>query len=128
MKERVTVAVVWHGGPPGLRVGVDVVRRGRLQSSFDRFGPRFARTIFHPREDAAISDDPERCFAAKEALVKALGIGIVSGVELTDIDTAKANEIEVHGTLRLVFSALDWRSWMAPLDTAHSVGAVVWVG
>lgn len=128
MKERVTVAVVWHGGPPGLRVGVDVVRRGRLQASLERFGPRFARTIFHAREGAAISADPERCFAAKEALVKALGVGIVSGVELTDIDTAGANEIEVHGALRVVFSALNWRSWTIPLDAALSVGAVVWIG
>lgn len=128
MKERVTVAVVRHGGPPGLRVGIDVVRRGRLQASLHRFGPRFAATIFHPRELAAIDGDPERRFAAKEAFVKALGTGIASGVELPEIETTEGDELDVRGALRLVLARLGWRSWMVPLDTACSVGAVVWVG
>ena len=131
MKERVAVAIVRHAGPPGLRVGIDVVRRGRLRASIDRLGDRFARTIFHPRELATIDQDGDQAecrFAAKEALVKAIGTGVVSGVELPDIETT-GDAVVLHGGLRLVLARLGWRAWSAPLAGGERcVGAVVWLG
>lgn len=74
-----------------LGVGVDVVRVSRVQAALDRFGGRFARRILTGEE----LDDlpgPRRAaqflakrFAAKEALVKALGTGFRFGVGPRDI-------------------------------------------
>jgi hypothetical protein len=122
MKPRVAVQLLRHTGPSGLRVGVDVVRRGRLEAAIERLGAGFAATIFRAEEPATA-----RAFAAKEALAKAIGTGVVSGVELRDID-ATGDALSIHGALRLVFGRLGWRSWVRPIETEGCVGAVVWLG
>ena len=90
-----------------LGVGVDVVRVSRVQAALDRFGGRFARRILTGEE----LDDlpgPRRAaqflakrFAAKEALVKALGTGFRFGVGLRDIGVRH----DALGQPYLVYSA-----------------------
>ncbi|MCU0936313.1 MAG: holo-ACP synthase [Gammaproteobacteria bacterium] len=74
-----------------LGVGVDVVRVSRVQAAVDRFGVRFARRILTGEEIGDLPG-PRRAaqflakrFAAKEALVKALGTGFRYGVGPRDI-------------------------------------------
>ena len=63
-------------------IGVDLVEVTRIESAQRRFGPRLARRLLAPEElqEYARSRRPSQFlakrFAAKEALVKALGTGI----------------------------------------------------
>lgn len=65
-----------------LGTGIDLVEVDRIASSFARFGERFARRILRPEELAYCLShkDPAKHiaarFAAKEAVGKALGIGM----------------------------------------------------
>jgi holo-[acyl-carrier protein] synthase len=63
----------------GLSVGVDVVELGRLQQAIDRFGDRFLARVYTAEElFYARRRVPELAarFAAKEAVSKALGVGM----------------------------------------------------
>ena len=62
-----------------LSVGVDVVELARVQRAVDRFGDRFLARIYTPEELVyARGRVPELAarFAAKEAVSKALGVGM----------------------------------------------------
>jgi len=62
-----------------LSVGVDVVELARLQQAVDRFGDRFLTRVYTAEELVyARSRMPELAarFAAKEAVSKALGVGM----------------------------------------------------
>ncbi|MBF0370917.1 MAG: holo-ACP synthase [Magnetococcales bacterium] len=73
-------------------IGSDLVRVERLEKAFGRFGERFARRIFTPAEQACCNERGDRfsCyakrFAAKEALVKALGQGMREGIWFLDVE------------------------------------------
>lgn len=121
-----------HHGPPGLRVGVDLLRRGRLRAALGRLGPAFAATLFGIEERASFARGegcPERSFATKEALVKAMGTGLVSGLGLLDIGAAEPERsVSPHGALRLAFTQLGWRCWARTTANDEHVLAVVWLG
>lgn len=61
------------------RVGVDLVEISRIARAYERWGERFLARVYTPREQA---DSRGRVaslalrFAAKEAVAKALGVGI----------------------------------------------------
>lgn len=67
-------------------VGIDIVEVRRMEESLARFGRRVAEKILSPGECAEFDATPRparflaRRFAAKEALVKALGTGFRSGI------------------------------------------------
>ena len=67
-------------------IGTDIVSIERVRSTIERFGERFARRILTEAEmlEYRNSPHPERLlakrFAAKEAIVKALGLGIREGL------------------------------------------------
>lgn len=75
-------------------IGTDIVRVARMQANWERYGRRFASKILAPFEYAAFETDKRpaaflaKRFAAKEAMVKALGTGFRDGVKLTDIGVA----------------------------------------
>jgi holo-[acyl-carrier protein] synthase len=63
----------------GLSVGVDIVELDRIQRAVERYGDRFLRRIYTPEEIARYRNRlPELAarFAAKEAVSKALGVGL----------------------------------------------------
>lgn len=72
-------------------IGTDVVRIERIASIYQRFGARFAERLLLPQERAAFDGNhrPARFlamrFAAKEAIVKALGTGFGHGVWIRDV-------------------------------------------
>ena len=74
-----------------LGIGTDIVGVARIQTSLDRHGERFARRILAPAEleEFFATRHPAhflaKRFAAKEALVKALGTGFRDGIRFADI-------------------------------------------
>jgi holo-[acyl-carrier protein] synthase len=67
-------------------IGTDIVQIARISDSVRRFGERFARKVLTAEElpEYLASRHPERLlakrFAAKEAVVKALGLGFREGL------------------------------------------------
>ena len=76
--------------------GIDVIEIARIERAVARQGERFLRRIFAPSEIAACSAarraGPHLAvrFAAKEAVMKAVGTGFGRGVRWVDIETVPA--------------------------------------
>ena len=76
-------------------IGVDVLEQARITAALKRFGGRFTNHLLLPAEHAQLAKTqrPERFiamrFAAKEALVKALGTGFAHGMWIRDIGVAQ---------------------------------------
>jgi holo-[acyl-carrier protein] synthase len=72
-------------------IGTDILRVDRVAEVYERFGRRFAERLLMPEELAAFEGHrrPVRFlamrFAAKEAIVKALGTGFAHGVWIRDV-------------------------------------------
>ncbi len=72
-------------------IGTDVVRLDRIESTYARHGVRFVERLLMPEELVAfrLYKRPVRFlamrFAAKEAIVKALGTGFAHGVWIRDV-------------------------------------------
>jgi holo-[acyl-carrier protein] synthase len=72
-------------------IGTDILRVERVADAYERFGRRFAERLLMPQELVAFEDHkrPTRFlamrFAAKEAIVKALGTGFAHGVWIRDV-------------------------------------------
>ena len=72
-------------------IGVDVLEAERVRKVHARFGPRFAERLLMPAELAQLgrTKRPDRFlamrFAAKEAIVKAMGTGFANGVWIRDV-------------------------------------------
>ena len=72
-------------------IGVDVLETRRISETLERFGERFLAHLLMPAERAQLARTarPERFvamrFAAKEAIVKAMGTGFAHGVWIRDV-------------------------------------------
>jgi holo-[acyl-carrier protein] synthase len=72
-------------------IGVDVLESARITQTLERFGKRFIDHLLMPEEQAQLARTarPERFiamrFAAKEAIVKAMGTGFAHGVWIRDV-------------------------------------------
>ena len=74
-------------------VGVDIVLISRVDAAFDRFGLRFARKILSATEVENCDINARllaKRFAAKEAIVKALGTGFRGGITMPTITVSKS--------------------------------------
>jgi len=71
-------------------IGTDVVRLERIQRVLERHGEHFAERLLMPQELQAYRNDSRSArflamrFAAKEAVVKAMGTGFAHGMWLRD--------------------------------------------
>ena len=72
-------------------IGVDVLDTKRIHGTLERFGTRFRERLLMPQEleQLELTRRPERFiamrFAAKEAIVKAMGTGFAHGVWIRDV-------------------------------------------
>lgn len=72
-------------------IGTDLIRLDRVQRTFDRFGEHFVQRLLLPVELDAFrrQQRPARFlamrFAAKEAVVKAMGTGFAHGMWIRDV-------------------------------------------
>ena len=87
-------------------IGVDVLETRRIAATFERFGARFIEHLLLPAERAQLARTarPERFlamrFAAKEAIVKAMGTGFAHGVWIRDVGVVQ----NAWGKPEVVFS------------------------
>jgi holo-[acyl-carrier protein] synthase len=71
-------------------IGIDILQAERVHAAYARFGERFAHRLLMPEEQALFigTKHPERFlamrFAAKEAVVKAMGTGFSNGMWIRD--------------------------------------------
>lgn len=92
--------------------GVDVIEVARIARSLERGGERFERRVFTPAEIAACRSAGRPAlhyavrFAAKEAVMKAVGTGWARGVRWVDIETVPESErlsarlgLRLHGAV-----------------------------
>jgi holo-[acyl-carrier protein] synthase len=72
-------------------IGVDVLEAKRIEETLGRFGTRFVQHLLMPAEQVQLAKTqrPARFlamrFAAKEAIVKAMGTGFAHGVWIRDV-------------------------------------------
>lgn len=72
-------------------IGIDLVSIPRMQAAVDRHGPRFAERVLGGQELEGYGDSRRKAaflakhFAAKEALLKALGTGLRMGIQWGDM-------------------------------------------
>jgi holo-[acyl-carrier protein] synthase len=72
-------------------IGVDVLEAARIKRVFDKFGDHFVQRLLMPAERAQLAKTrrTERFlamrFAAKEAIVKAMGTGFAHGIWIRDV-------------------------------------------
>jgi len=91
-------------------IGIDIVEIDRIRSLIKRYGDRFVERVFVPCEISYCrsKNDPAANFAArfavKEAFVKALGTGMVSGMKFSDVflESSDRAEIKLNGIARSI--------------------------
>lgn len=72
-------------------IGVDVLEVKRIRETLERFGPHFVERLLMPQEQAQLAKTQRQerfiamRFAAKEAIVKAMGTGFAHGVWIRDV-------------------------------------------
>ena len=87
-------------------IGVDVLEVKRIGRTLERFGTHFIERLLMPAEQAQLARTrrPERFiamrFAAKEAIVKAMGTGFAHGVWIRDVGVVQ----NAWGKPEVVFS------------------------
>ena len=88
-----------------VRVGCDLVDLDRFERVLARNPREFLDRIFTAAEQEAAASTAElaRRFAVKEAALKALGVGLVAGIEPTDVEVLAADDggwrVRLHGAL-----------------------------
>ena len=71
-------------------IGTDILRVDRVEAIYGQYGERFAQRILMPEELRMFGETKNKVrflamrFAAKEAIVKALGTGFANGMWLRD--------------------------------------------
>jgi holo-[acyl-carrier protein] synthase len=109
--------------------GVDLVEIARIERMLDDHGDRFVARCYTPEErayaDASAAVRGERYaarFAAKEAVLKALGTGLRDGIEWTDIgvtrDASGAPSVHLVGRAAEVAAARGIEAWNLSLSHA----------
>jgi holo-[acyl-carrier protein] synthase len=77
-----------------IAIGIDLVKISRVREMVERWGDRFLNRVFADSEIAASQKKKNRhislsgLFAVKEAVLKALGIGLQMGVNWREIKTS----------------------------------------
>lgn len=88
-------------------IGVDVLEAARISRTLERFGERFVEHLLMPEERAQLARTQRRerflamRFAAKEAIVKAMGTGFAHGMWIRDVGVVQ----NAWGKPEVVFSA-----------------------
>lgn len=99
-----------------IGIGTDIVSIPRIEKAVERFGERFINKVFTDKEAIVCRMKKDQAshlaarFAAKEAVLKALGTGISNGIGFKDVEVARVQgkrpEIILHGIGKKVAESL----------------------
>jgi holo-[acyl-carrier protein] synthase len=109
-------------------LGVDIVEVARIEKILKKWGERFLQRVFTQKEQDYCSRKahPEQSlaarFAAKEAVLKAIGTGLSGGVNWTDVEVVNTesgkpevrlgkNLLEKVGNKKILLSLSHTREW-----------------
>lgn len=129
-------------GPPtaavlrGPAIGVDLVEISRVARALERYGERFLRRVFTPAEVIYSRARPPELaarFAAKEAVSKALGVGVrilaPDGIGWQDVevlgDWRGRPEVYLHGWAAVRAAQLGLTRWAVSLSHAQDYAIAV---
>lgn len=121
-----------------LSHGLDLVEIARIERMVEEHGGRFLARCFTPREVAYADDSPrqriERLagrFAAKEAILKALGTGWRDGIAWTDMeilpDTLGRPVLTICGRAAAIAGGMGINAWSISIShtaTLAMAGAI----
>lgn len=88
-------------------IGTDILQLSRVADAYQRFGMRFVERLLMPQERAEFDGTRHAVrflamrFAAKEAIVKAMGTGFAHGMGLRDAGVMA----DARGRPEIIFSA-----------------------
>jgi holo-[acyl-carrier protein] synthase len=115
-------------------VGLDLVEIGRMADILERNGDRFLDRVLHADDDRsrfARGEGPTHLaglFAAKEAVMKALGTGM-AGANFSDIRVRHFDSgqpyIELEGKARRKADELGVRAWHVSITHSKTTAAAV---
>ncbi len=119
-----------------LAVGIDIIEVVRIENSLQRSGQRFLDRIFTQKEQVYCERRPERLagrFAVKEAVGKALGIGIgdVRWCEIEIVNDERGRpELFLYGDAKNLSERLGLHSWSISMSHSetNAVGMAVALG
>jgi holo-[acyl-carrier protein] synthase len=119
-----------------LAVGIDIIEVARIERSVERLGQRFLDRIFTNQEQIYCDGHPERLagrFAVKEAVGKALGIGIgdVRWQEIEIVNDRRGRPaLVLHGDAKQLAENLGLYSWSISMSHSemNAVGMAVALG
>jgi holo-[acyl-carrier protein] synthase len=122
-----------RGRNPLIGIGVDLCEVDRMRAALERT-PTLRDRVFTPREQAYCDErkDPtERYaarFAAKEAVLKALGVGI-GACGWHEIEVARAESgapsILLHGRARELADERGIRTWLLTMTHTHRLAEAI---
>ena len=113
-----------------LSCGIDVIEISRVKKAIESNKERFVKKIFTQNEmryceerAAAKYQHYAARFAAKEAVVKALGLGFTKGIWWTDIEVVKDNNgrpsIKLYGEAKKCAEEVGIKSLKLSLSHCH---------
>lgn len=117
-----------------LRTGIDLVEINRLETLNPAIRRRFLERVFTPQELADAQGRIDTLcgrFAAKEAVVKALGSGIgpVTWQEIEILRGAEGEpQLQLHGEAQRRATALDLGTWSISISHTRDYAVAVAVG
>ncbi|MDQ0286746.1 holo-[acyl-carrier protein] synthase [Desulfofundulus luciae] len=121
-------------------IGSDLVSVGRIRQAVVKFGERFITRVFTGRERryCAARRDPYPCyaarFAAKEAVLKALGTGLTAGCSWQDVEVIPGRQgvprVELYGRAALLARERGIKKFLITLshDGSYAVAFAVALG
>ncbi|HSJ56808.1 MAG TPA: holo-ACP synthase [Anaerolineae bacterium] len=109
-----------------LTTGVDLVELERVERAVARFGERFVARVYTEQEAARYAERPDELatrFAAKEAVSKALGVGMrhmsAHGIHWHDVEVLPDERgkpvLHLHGRARALAEEQGLREWSISL-------------
>ena len=113
--------------------GIDIIDVERIARSLQEHGERFLDRVFTKNEQAYAADAKRRDehlaarFAAKEAVMKALGTGWGDGIAWTDVEVVLLSTgqptVALHGRAAQIAASLGITTWSLSLTHTKSTAA-----
>ena len=125
---------------PGIGVGIDIIEVSRIARMIDEHGARFLDRVFtQVEQDYANASPVQRAqrlaarFAAKEAALKAMCMGLREGISWTDIECAHLSDgsptLNVRARAAEIAQSRGIDAWLVSLThIQHMAAATVTAG